>query len=223
MIWHESYGLVPALLRVERGVVDGGTLDFAQATHAHVDCAAAVTLVAWTLMATSSAQRLDGLLADGRRRNDTDGIFDVHEHVHERVVGDRESIRVAGVTQVKVSADHALVASAVDGSLARVAFVGHRSGRVGAGNATRFADVTAEWAWQKRAKTLLPGLGIVSDGRLRATDIGLGGWNGRLGLGWVDRFKCVWHVGVGGLNVSSSHTRVALNNAKVIRRRNHVI
>lgn len=103
---------------MERCVVDGSTLDFAQATHAQINCAAAVTLVPRTLMRTSSAQRLNGLLTDGRRRNDTDGIFDMHEHVHERVVGDRESIGIASIAEVEVSADHALVASAVDGGLA---------------------------------------------------------------------------------------------------------
>lgn len=118
VVWHESYGLVPTLLRMERCVVDGSTLDFAQATHAQINCAAAVALVPRTLMRTSSAQRLNGLLTDGRRRNDTDGIFNVHEHVHERVVGDRESIGIASVAEVEVGADHALVASAVDGGLA---------------------------------------------------------------------------------------------------------
>lgn len=123
MIWDQSYRMAPALLHVERRMTDGGTLDFTQAVHTQINRTAAITLVPQTLVGAPCGQRLDRLVADGRRRDNTNGVFDVHKHVHKRVIGHGEPVGVARVAKVKVRTDHALVTSAVDRSLTGIAFV----------------------------------------------------------------------------------------------------
>jgi len=123
MIWDQSHRVAPALLHMERRVADGGTLDFTQAVHAQINRAAAIALVPRALMGAPCAQRLYRLVADGRRCDNANRVFDVHEHVHERVFGYGEPVDIARVAKVEVRADHALVASATDRGLTRITFV----------------------------------------------------------------------------------------------------
>jgi hypothetical protein len=146
-VWRESNGMIPTLFHMECRMFDRSALHIASQTlDASIDCAATVALVSGTFVDAADTQRRHRPVADGRRSDNADRVFDVHEPMHRRVLGNREPNGVALVAEVKVGASHALVPRATDLGLARVTPVRQRTSWALVPGIARFANVASEGA-----------------------------------------------------------------------------